>query len=153
VRPAVVLEDEHDREGRGGHQHAEAAGAGMSRASTSSYSISPRWAFHGPEAVLCEQRARGAVVPQCRRGEERHTIGASPLDRQVREGGTDAHPLKLVDNLDGELRDVLPISVAHVPSGADDRTVTLVDGGDCLVLAMIDIGEVGELARTQLGLG
>ena len=44
------------------------------------------------------------------------------------------------------------ICVAHVSGDPHDRVVALIDRGDGLVVEVVDVGEVRELARCQLGL-
>ena len=110
-------------------------------------------ALPGTKAVVSQQPARGVVFPQCRSGEEPQSVGVRVLDREAGESGADAHLLERVGDLDRHLGDIYSVCVAHVSRDAHDRVVALIDGGDGLVVDVVNVGKERELARRQLALG
>jgi hypothetical protein len=105
------------------------------------------------KAVVSQQPACRAVLPKCRGGEGLQPDGVRVLDHERGEGGADAHALERVGDLDRELGDIRSSCVAHVSGDCHDRVVTLIDRGDGLVVAAINVGEERQLAQCCSRLG
>jgi hypothetical protein len=106
----------------------------------------------GAEAEASEQGSRGPVLPQRNGGEPLELVGAGALDDPFGQSGADAHPLQRVDHFDCHLGHSRPAVGADVATDPGDRPITFVDRRQSLVIEVIDVSEVGELARREFRL-
>ena len=104
------------------------------------------------ELEAAQQRPCGPVLPQRRCGEQHEAVHAGPSHHAPGERGADAHPLELIGDFDRDLGDSSSINFMGVAAHPDDRAVAPIDRSECLVLEVIDIGEVGEFPGRQFGL-
>src|SRR5438309_6960269 len=93
----------------------------------------------GAEAEPREQLDRGAVLGKYARGEPADAVLPRALDQACRELAADAAALPLVDDLEGDLGDVVAVCADGVAGDADDRAVARVDRGDRLASDVVEI--------------
>ena len=103
----------------------------------------------GVELEASQQRPCAPVLPQCRCGEQHEAVRAGPSHHPPGERGADSHPLQLLGDFERDLGDSGSINFMRVAAHPDDRAVAPIDRSECLVLEVIDIGEVGEFPGRQ----
>ena len=80
-------------------------------------------------------------------------LSAHGCHQDASERGADSLSLELIRYGDSSIRDPAAIGHSDVTRHPDDRSVAPMHGGERLVRVMVDRGEIGELAGSQLRLG
>jgi hypothetical protein len=105
-----------------------------------------------PEPRSARERARGAVVPQRRRGQNVDAVLAGASNESLGEHQANSVPLQVVCDLDRDVCRTCSLGPPDVASHANDRAVSAVDSSERLMANVINVGEVRELAVAQFRL-
>ena len=89
------------------------------------------------------------VVGQHDRREAPDALLAGPVGEPAQERGADPAPLPVVGDREGDLGAVGPRVVADEPRDADAIVGARVERHERLVIAMVDLGEIAQVARAE----
>lgn len=103
-------------------------------------------------AQCSEHVQHRAVLAEHEAGEARDALRSRTRRQRPQELASEPSSLPFVDDGHGELGLLRAVVVAHVPGDADALASQRVDGDERFVIRVVDLREVGQLARRELRL-
>jgi len=92
-----------------------------------------------------QEPERRGVVGERARGQPDESVCARTFDDPGRQRAADAVALPIVEHRHRELGGIVDLREGGIPGLGDDPTVARVDRDERLALAVVDVGETGEL--------